>query len=124
MKSKKKKLLMWNHEFVCLANKDEDKTPTSYERSSLISAGMLSSRLFLCMRKSLGCAFSCMLGIFHAPNSDDVSVGETTLSCATSITCALTEGTVFSFPPLQVLVKRVFLKMQIVMKSSWINSLS
>ena len=95
MKRKKKKLPMWNHEFVCLANKDQDKTPTSYERSSLISAGMLSSRLFLRMRKSLGCAFPCMLGIFHAPNSDDVSVGDTTLSCATSITCALTDALCF-----------------------------
>ena len=39
-KSKKKKLPMWNHEFVCLANKNQEKTPTSFERSILIAAGM------------------------------------------------------------------------------------
>ena len=39
-KSKKKKLPTWSHEFVCLANKNQAKTTTSYERSVLISAGM------------------------------------------------------------------------------------
>ena len=39
-KSKKKKLPMWNHEFVCLASKNQEKTPTSFERSMLIAAGI------------------------------------------------------------------------------------
>ena len=47
-KSKKKELPTWSHEFVCLANKNQAKTPTSYERSVLISAGMYYSPQQVC----------------------------------------------------------------------------
>ena len=39
-KSKKKRLVTWNHDFVCVARTDQEKTPTALERSKLISAGM------------------------------------------------------------------------------------
>ena len=45
-KSKKKKLAIWTHDFVCLAKKDQDKSPTSYERSMLIAAGKILKLLF------------------------------------------------------------------------------
>ncbi len=38
-KSKKKKLRMWTHDFVCLANKDQEKTPSPIERGTLMGAG-------------------------------------------------------------------------------------
>ncbi len=37
-KSKKKKLRMWTHDFVCLANKNQKKTPSPLERGVLIGA--------------------------------------------------------------------------------------
>ena len=40
-KSKKKRVAMWNHDFICLARVDQERTPTSIERSKLISAGMV-----------------------------------------------------------------------------------
>ena len=38
-KSKKKRLEMWNHDFVCLAKTSREKTPTSMERATLTSLG-------------------------------------------------------------------------------------
>ena len=38
-KSKKKRLEMWNHDFVCLAKADRDRTPTAMERATLTSLG-------------------------------------------------------------------------------------
>ena len=38
-KSKKKCLEMWNHDFVCLAKADRDRTPTAMERATLTSLG-------------------------------------------------------------------------------------
>ena len=36
---KKKRVAKWNHEFICLAKKDQSKTPSAMERSVLITAG-------------------------------------------------------------------------------------
>ena len=56
-KSKKKRLTMWTHDFVCLARADQKKTPTAVERSKLISAGTmglhLSSIAFFSLLKSI-----------------------------------------------------------------------
>ena len=41
-RSKKKRLEMWNHDFVCLANRNRKKTPTSMERATLTSKGKIS----------------------------------------------------------------------------------
>ena len=39
-KKKKKQLALWSHEFVCVSETDQDKTPTPYERALLVAAGM------------------------------------------------------------------------------------
>ena len=39
--SKKKRMSMWSHEFVCLASKDQEKTPSAMQRSQLITGGMI-----------------------------------------------------------------------------------
>ena len=44
-KTKKKKLSYWTHDFVCLASKNQDKTPTSFERSTLVTAGNLNYKV-------------------------------------------------------------------------------
>ena len=36
---KRKRVAKWNHEFICLAKKDQSKTPSAMERSVLITAG-------------------------------------------------------------------------------------
>ena len=38
-KTKKKRLEMWNHDFVCLAKTNRKKTPTAMERATLTSLG-------------------------------------------------------------------------------------
>lgn len=38
-KSKKSKVAFWLHEFVCLADNEQSKTPTAFERSKLLAAG-------------------------------------------------------------------------------------
>lgn len=37
--SKKKRMCVWSHQFVCLASKDQEKTPSAMQRSQLITAG-------------------------------------------------------------------------------------
>ena len=36
----KKKLVTWTHDFICIANTNQDKSPTALERSQLITAGL------------------------------------------------------------------------------------
>ena len=38
-KSKKCHGSFWSHDFICLTNNDQVKTPTGYERSQLLAAG-------------------------------------------------------------------------------------
>ena len=38
---KKKRLVLWTHEFVCLSDTDQDRTPTASERARLLAAGLL-----------------------------------------------------------------------------------
>ena len=48
-KSKKCRVSFWSHDFICLADNDQVKTPTGYERSQLLAAGtmLLSLLLFI-----------------------------------------------------------------------------
>lgn len=39
-KKKKVALTFWNHEFVCLSDTEQDRTPTAQERASLIASGV------------------------------------------------------------------------------------
>ena len=43
-KSKKVKVAFWSHDFVCLADNDQVKAPSPYERSMLLAAGIYSYR--------------------------------------------------------------------------------
>ncbi len=37
--TKKKRVALWSHDFICLAQTDQDKTPSAIERSKLFTAG-------------------------------------------------------------------------------------
>ena len=38
--TKKRRVALWNHEFVCLSDMDQDRTPSAYDGSRLLAAGM------------------------------------------------------------------------------------
>ena len=40
-KKKKVAVTFWNHEFVCLSDTEQDRTPTASERANLIASGVL-----------------------------------------------------------------------------------
>ena len=44
----KRRGALWSHEFVCLSDTDQDKTPSSYERGRLLSAGMYHHENYIC----------------------------------------------------------------------------
>ena len=39
-KSKKMKVTFWSHEFICLADNEQARAPSLYERSMLLAAGI------------------------------------------------------------------------------------
>lgn len=44
-KKNKRMLTLWNHDYVCLSETYQDKTPTAYERALLVAAGSYMYKL-------------------------------------------------------------------------------
>ena len=56
-KSKKSRVSFWSHDFICMADNEQIKTPSGYERSQLMAAGSYYHREGTCMCVVVQCKF-------------------------------------------------------------------